>query len=97
MKTVYEVIKRPIISEKSTALAELGNRYAFEVAPSSNKQEIRDAVQRLFKVSVREVRTMIVHGKVKRAGRSETKRSNWKKAIVTLGEGQKIDFFQTKQ
>lgn len=96
MKTLYEVIKRPIISEKSTALAELGNRYAFEVAPAANKQEIREAVQRLFNVKVREVRTMVVHGKVKRSGRFETKRSNWKKAIVTLNEGQKIDFFQTK-
>ena len=96
MKTLYEVIKRPIISEKSTALAELGNRYAFEVAPAANKQEIREAVQRLFNVKVREVRTMVVHGKVKRTGRFETKRSNWKKAIVTLNEGQKIDFFQTK-
>ena len=96
MKSHYEVIKRPIISEKSTALAELGNRYAFEVAPSSNKQEIRDAVQRLFNVKVREVRTMMVHGKIKRTGKFETKRSNWKKAIVTLSEGQKIDFFQTK-
>jgi large subunit ribosomal protein L23 len=96
MRSVYDVIKRPIISEKSTALAELGNRYAFEVAVSSNKQEIRDAVQNLFKVNVREVRTMVMHGKVKRAGRFTTKRSNWKKAIVTLNEGQKIDFFQTK-
>ena len=96
MQSIYHVIKRPIISEKSTALAELGNRYAFEVATEANKQEIRDAVQRLFNVKVREVRTMVMHGKVKRAGRFETKRSNWKKAIVTLGEGQKIDFFQTK-
>jgi large subunit ribosomal protein L23 len=96
MKSVYDVIKRPIISEKSTAFAELGNRYVFEVATQANKQEIRDAVQNLFKVTVREIRTLIVHGKVKRAGRFETKRANWKKAIVTLGEGQKIDFFQTK-
>jgi large subunit ribosomal protein L23 len=97
MKSVYDVVKRPIISEKSTALAEVGNRYAFEVAPSANKQEIRDAVQRLFNVKVREVRTMVMHGKVKRVGRFETKRSNWKKAIVTVGEGQKIDFFGTSK
>ena len=96
MRSVYEVISRPIISEKSTALAEVGGRYAFEVAPQANKQEIRDAVQRLFNVKVREVRTMIMHGKVKRVGRFETKRPNWKKALVTLAEGQKIDFFQTK-
>ena len=96
MRTVYEVIRRPIISEKSTALAEVAGRYAFEVAVQANKHEIREAVQQLFKVKVREVRTMIVHGKVKRTGRFETKRSNWKKALVTLAEGQKIDFFQTK-
>src|SRR3954452_7150698 len=96
MRTFYEVIRRPIISEKSTALAEVGGRYAFEVALQANKQEIKDAVQRLFNVKVREVRTMIMHGKVKRVGRFETKRSNWKKALVTLAEGNKIDFFQTK-
>ena len=96
MRSLYEVIRRPIISEKSTALAEVGNRYAFEVSALANKQEIRDAVQRLFNVKVRAVRTMVMHGKVKRTGRFETKRPNWKKALVTLAEGQKIDFFQTK-
>ncbi|MGK5082806.1 50S ribosomal protein L23 [Bdellovibrionota bacterium FG-1] len=96
MRNVYDVIQRPIISEKSTALAEVGNRYAFQVATQANKQEIRDAVQRLFNVKVRKVHTMLVHGKVKRVGRFETKRPNWKKAFVTLAEGQKIDFFQTK-
>lgn len=96
MRSIYDVIRRPIISEKSTALAEVGNRYVFEVAPKANKQEIRDAVQRLFNVKVREVRTMNVHGKVKRTARAETKRPNWKKAVVTLAEGNKIDFFQTK-
>ncbi len=96
MRSVYEVIKRPVISEKSTALAEVGNRYVFEVATNANKTEIKDAVQRLFNVKVRAVRTLVVHGKVKRLGRFETKNSNWKKAIVTLGDGQKIDFFQGK-
>lgn len=96
MRSVYEVIKRPIISEKSTALAEVAGKYAFEVATQANKQEIRDAVQRLFNVKVREVRTMVVHGKVKRTGRFEGKRPNWKKALVTLAEGQKIEFFQNK-
>lgn len=96
MRSVYEVIRRPIISEKSTALAEVAGKYAFEVASQANKQEIRDAVQRLFNVQVREVRTMVMHGKVKRVGRFETKRPNWKKALVTLAEGQKIEFFQAK-
>lgn len=96
MRTVFEVIRRPIISEKSTALAEVAGRYSFEVSLKANKQEIKDAVQRLFNVKVRNVHTMVMHGKVKRTGRFETKRSNWKKALVTLAEGQKIDFFQTK-
>lgn len=96
MRTLYEVIRRPIISEKSTALAEVGGRYAFEVSLQANKQEIKDAVQRLFNVKVREVRTMVMHGKVKRVGRFENKKPNWKKALVTLAEGQKIDFFQAK-
>lgn len=96
MGTIYDIIRRPIISEKSTALAEVGNRYVFEVAVSANKIEVKDAVQRLFNVKVTAVRTLIMHGKVKRVGRFETRRSNWKKALVTLADGQKIDFFQTK-
>lgn len=96
MHSIYDVIKRPIISEKSTALAEVAGRYAFEVSAQSTKPQIKEAVQKLFNVNVREVRTMVMHGKVKRVGRFETKRSNWKKALVTLAEGQKIDFFQTK-
>jgi large subunit ribosomal protein L23 len=96
MRSLYEVVKRPIISEKSTALAEVAGKYVFEVAVEAKKQEIRDAVQRLFNVKVREVRTMMMHGKVKRIGRFQTKRPNWKKALVTLVEGQKIDFFQNK-
>lgn len=96
MQSFYEVIRRPIISEKSAALAEVGNRYAFEVALQAHKQEIKQAVEKLFKVKVRKVHTMIVHGQTKRLARSEIKKSNWKKAIVTLAEGQKIDFFQGK-
>ncbi len=97
MRSHYDVIRRPIISEKSTALAEVAGRYAFEVAVAANKQEIRDAVQRLFSVKVLKVRTMIVHGKVKRRGAAESKKPNWKKAFVTLAEGQKIDFFGTSK
>ncbi|MFN7684941.1 MAG: 50S ribosomal protein L23 [Oligoflexia bacterium] len=97
MRSVYEVIKRPIISEKSTAQMEVANRYAFEVAAQASKPEIKDAVQRLFNVRVKDVRTMVMHGKLKRLGRFENKRSNWKKALVTLADGQKIDFFQAAQ
>ena len=96
MNKVYQIIKRPIISEKSTALTELASKVVFEVDSKSNKHEIRDAVQSLYKVNVREVRTMMVHGKVKRMARGTVKRANWKKAIVTLKEGQKIDFFQNQ-
>jgi len=96
MRTIYEVIRRPIISEKSTALAEVANRYAFEVAMQANKQEIRDAVSRLFKVDVKAVRTMVMHGKVKRTAKGMIKRANWKKALVTLADGQKIEFFQNQ-
>lgn len=97
MRNIYDVIKRPVISEKSTALAEVGNRYVFEVATQANKHEIKDAVQRLFNVKVSEVRTMTMQGKNKRVGMHQIKRANWKKAIVTLPEGQKIDFFQQTQ
>ncbi len=94
MRTTFEVIKKPIISEKSTVQNELLRTYAFQVAPMSNKQEIREAVEMLFKVKVDRVRTMVIHGKYKRAGRFVSKRANWKKALVTLKEGQKIEFFQ---
>ena len=94
MKNAYEVIKRPVISEKSTALSEVGGRYVFEVAPQANKDQIRDAVEKLFKVDVTAVRTMMVHGKMKRRTKSMVKKTNWKKAIVTLREGQKIELFQ---
>ncbi|MCC7442022.1 MAG: 50S ribosomal protein L23 [Bdellovibrionales bacterium] len=95
MKSVYDVIKRPVISEKSTAGAEAFGTYAFEVAVQANKEEIRDAVQRVFSVKVKAVRTMTMQGKHKRFGRGAlVKRANWKKAIVTLEKGQKIEFFE---
>ena len=94
MKTIFDVIKKPIISEKSTVQTELLQTYVFQVAPESNKQEIRQAVETLFKVKVERVRTMVVHGKYKRVGRFISKSTNWKKALVTLREGQKIEFFQ---
>lgn len=94
MRTVFEVVRRPIISEKSTVQAEASRTYAFQVAAAANKQEIREAVEKLFKVKVDGVRTMMVHGKYKRTGRFVSKRPNWKKALVTLKEGHKIEFFQ---
>lgn len=94
MKSVYEVIQRPVVSEKSAALAEVAGRYVFQVDRRANKQEIRDAVQQLFSVKVSKVRTLMQHGKEKRFGRHLVRNTGWKKAIVTLAEGQKIELFQ---
>ena len=94
---IFNIIKRPVVSEKSTALAEVANRYVFEVDAAASKPEIKTAIEQLFKVKVKAVNTIVMHGKNKRAGRFEYKRSNWKKAIITLVAGQKIELFQVKQ
>ena len=94
---LFNIIKRPVVSEKSTALAEVANRYVFEVEPSATKVEIKAAVEQLFKVKVKAVNTSMMHGKNKRSGKYNYKRSNWKKAVITLIAGQKIELFQVKQ
>jgi len=92
--TPEQVIRRPIIlTEKATLLREKHNQVVFEVAREANKVQIRDAVQRLFKVNVTGVNTMLMRGKERRMGRGRGKMQNWKKAIVTLKEGDSIDFF----
>jgi large subunit ribosomal protein L23 len=92
--TPEQVIRRPIIlTEKATLLREQHNQVVFEVARDANKVQIRDAVQRLFKVNVTDVNTMVMRGKERRMGRGRGKMQNWKKAIVTLKEGDSIDFF----
>jgi large subunit ribosomal protein L23 len=96
MRNIYQVIRRPIITEKSAALAEVGSKYAFEVDVKANKTEIKDAVQKLFNVRVTSVHTMVVHGKTKRFGSGFAEHSNWKKALVTLASGEKIDFFSNQ-
>lgn len=88
-----EVIKRPLITEKSTALG-AENKYAFAVAPTANKTEIKRAVEAIFKVKVKEVHTMRVRGKRRRMGRFEGRRPHWKKAVVTLHEGERIEIFE---
>ena len=88
------IIKKPLISEKGAALAETSNIYAFEVSTKASKPEIRAAVESLFKVKVSSVRTMVCHGDIRRVGRFSSKRPNWKKALVTLEKGQKIELFQ---
>jgi large subunit ribosomal protein L23 len=110
MRSPEQIIKRPLLTEKGTRLKETGGRpdgdvdesapeslspqVAFEVAGDANKIEIRHAVEKLWKVEVVKVRTTIVRGKEKRLGRFVGRRSNWKKAIVTLAPGQNIDFFE---
>lgn len=94
MKEPQKIIRRPLITEKSTRQKEDARQYAFEVRRDANKIEIQSAVERLFKVKVLQVRTSNVLGKVKRLGRRYGKRTDWKKAIVTLREGDRIDFFE---
>ena len=93
MKNVYEVLRRPLITEKSTALKETQRTLGFEVHRDATKPEIKKAVETLFGVKVQEVRVANVHGKVKRQGRFVGRRSDWKKAYVTLREGQKLPEF----
>jgi large subunit ribosomal protein L23 len=96
--TPEQVIKRPIIlTEKSRLLQEGGNQVVFEVDRRANKIEIRNAVQSLFKVTVTEVNTLVVRGKMRRMGRGVAKTQNWKKAIVTLKSGDSIKFFEGAQ
>jgi large subunit ribosomal protein L23 len=94
MKEAHQIIRGPLVTEKSTQQKEKNNQYAFEVDPKANKIEIQSAVERLFKVKVFQVHTCSVLGKVKRLGRKYGKRPDWKKAIVTLKEGDRIDFFE---
>jgi len=92
MRPLHQIIRKPLVTEKSNLMKETGNVVAFEVAMGTNKVEIRQAIERAFDVKVQDVRTMVVAGKTKRVGRSIGKRSNVKKAYVTLAEGT-IDFF----
>lgn len=88
-----DILIRPLITEKSTALM-ADNKYTFVVPLKANKVEIRQAVEQLFKVKVLDVNTIRVLGKVKRMGRNQGKRPDYKKAIVKLAPGQRIEFFE---
>ena len=93
MKTIYDVIRKPIITEKTMGIME-NKKYTFEVAQDANKIEIKNAVEKIFGVKVASVNTMNVLGKYKRMGVHVGKRPDWKKAIVTLKEDNKtIEFF----
>lgn len=92
MKPLHQIIKRPLVTEKTSLQKEVGQVVAFEVALNANKIEIKQAVEKAFSVKVKDVNTALMRGKVKRVGRNFGKRSNTKKAYVTLAEGT-IDFF----
>ena len=95
MKNMYEVIRRPLITEKTTLLKETQRSLCFEVHKDASKPEIKKAVESLFGVKVADVRVANVHGKVKRQGRYVGLRSDWKKAYVVLKAGEKmIEFFE---
>lgn len=93
MREPHRVIRRPVVTEKGTALKEQ-NKYCFEVDRRANKIEVKQAVEALFRVKVAAVRTVAVRGRVKRVGRFTGRTGDWKKAIVTLQEGHSIEFFE---
>ena len=92
----FEIIKRPLDTEKLDRMRDRENKFAFEIDLKANKTEVKQAVEQLFKVKVLDVKTSIVRGKFRRIGRSEGQRSNWKKAMVTLKEGDAIQLFEGK-
>ena len=97
MRDIRMIIQRPVITEKSTALKEAKNRYVFRVDTTANKRQIKQAVEELFEVKVKDVRTAVYRGKksvvMNRKGRFEGYKPNWKKAFVTLAEGDTIEIF----
>jgi large subunit ribosomal protein L23 len=95
MKNIHQVIKRPLITEKSTLLKETQRALCFEVHPTATKPEIKKAVETLFGVKVQDVRVANMRGKLKRRGRDVGRRPDWKKAYVVLREGEKmVEFFE---
>lgn len=94
-KTPQQIVKRPIVlTEKGSDMRERMNQLIFEVDRDANKIQIKSAIQTLFNVTVLDVNTMIVRGRMRRMGRKYGKTQNWKKAIVTLKKGDKIDYFE---
>ncbi len=90
----FQVIKRPLVTEKSNLLKEIHRKYSFEVNLDANKYQVKQAIESVFKVHVTDIKTLRIRGKNRRVGKHIGKRSNWKKAIVTLKEGEKIEFFE---
>jgi large subunit ribosomal protein L23 len=90
----YDIIRRPLVTEKTSIQKDTSNQVTFEVDRRANRIEIRRAIEHIFNVKVEAVRTMQVKGKIKRRGRFLGKRRDWKKAIVTLKPGERIEFFE---
>ena len=93
-KSLHAVLVRPLLTERGTRIQEKHNQFLFETSPEASKTDIKHAVEKLFKVKVEKVRTMIMHGKFRRFGKGGGVLPDWKKAIVTVAKGQKIDFAQ---
>ncbi len=93
-RDLREIIRRPLVTEKSTQAKEQANKVTFVVRRDANKIEITRAVEEVFGVRVLEVRTIRMHGKMKRVGVRQGRRPDWKKAVVTLQEGDRIDLFE---
>jgi len=91
---LYQVLKRPVLTEKSNYQAEALQRYTFEVDPRANKHQVREAVEQIFSVTVVNVNLMNVRGKNRRLGRYSGRTPDWKKAVVTVAPGQSISFFE---
>lgn len=91
VERMHQIILAPVISEKATRAAEKRNQAVFKVAKNAEKVEIKEAIEKLFNVKVTGVQTLVMKGKNKRVGQSAGRRSDWKKAYVTLAEGQEID------
>ena len=94
MENLYRVIKRPITTERSMIFKDEYNKYVFEVDKNSNKSDIKRAVEEIFQVKVQKVSTMNFRGKTKRFRMKQGKRPDWKKAVVTLQEGDTIELFE---
>jgi large subunit ribosomal protein L23 len=88
------VLKKPLLTEKTSLMTEVANRYAFVVDRKANKYQIKDAVEKLYDVKVVNIKTTVLPGKQKRTGRHVKKTNSFKKAFVQLAEGQKIEFFK---
>jgi len=94
VKTAREIVLRPLITEKGTQLKTASNQYLFQVDREANKIQIKKAVEEIWNVRVTDVRTIHMRGKKKRMGRFEGRRPDWKKAVVTLKEGETIELFE---